>query len=199
MMQRSIEMKLYRTAFLLALVANLILLGALGWLWWQGREVSRRAMASAQAPAAAPQAAPAQAAPAAAEAPLAPIQLSPQRLQEIGVRTGIAEIKPIADEIRVNGNVAVDETKLAYVQVRFSGWIQKVFANATYQYLRKGQPLFTIYSPDLVTTEREYLLARQNQQLVAQSTVPGVSSGAASLVDAAAERLKQWGVPAQEI
>ena len=47
----------------------------------------------------------------------------------------------------------MDETRLAYVQVRFSGYIQKVFADATYQYVRKGQPLFTLYSPDLVATE----------------------------------------------
>src|SRR6266851_2175130 len=61
-------------------------------------------------------------------------------------------------------SVAVDERRLAYVQVRFSGYIQKVFADATYQYVRKGQPLFTVYSPELVATEREYLVAKQNQQ-----------------------------------
>jgi len=60
---------------------------------------------------------------------------------------GRVERKMVGDEIRATGNVAVDETKLAYVQVRYSGYIQKVFADATYQYLRKGQPLFTIYSP----------------------------------------------------
>src|SRR5205823_9886875 len=54
-------------------------------------------------------------------------------------------------------------------------------------------------SPDLVATEREYLVAKQNQQQVAQSTVPGVASSATSLLDAAAERLKQWGVPQKEI
>jgi len=111
----------------------------------------------------------------------------------------VVERKPIEDEIRATGNVAVDETRLAYVQVRFSGYIQKVFADATYQYVRKGQPLLTIYSPDLVATEREYLVAKQNQQQVAQSTVPGVASGAASLLDASVERLRQWGVPQQEI
>jgi Cu(I)/Ag(I) efflux system membrane fusion protein/cobalt-zinc-cadmium efflux system membrane fusion protein len=83
--------------------------------------------------------------------------------------------------------------------VRFSGYIQKVFADATYQYVRKGQPLFTVYSPDLVATEREYLVAKQNQQQVAQSTLQGVAFGAASLLDATAERLKQWGVPQKEI
>jgi len=71
------------------------------------------------------------------------------------------------------------------VQVRFQGYIQRVFADATYQYVHTGQPLFTIYSPDLVATEREYLVAKQNQQQMAQSTVRGVASSAASLLDAA--------------
>jgi Cu(I)/Ag(I) efflux system membrane fusion protein/cobalt-zinc-cadmium efflux system membrane fusion protein len=115
------------------------------------------------------------------------------------MKTGEVTRETVADEISSTGNVAVDETRVAYVQTRFSGYIEKVFANATYQYVRKGQPLFTIYSPDLVATEREYLVAKQNQQQVSQSTVPGVTSGAASLLDAAAERLKQWGVPQQEI
>ena len=69
----------------------------------------------------------------------------------------------LKDELRVPGNVDVNEQQISYVQTRFPGWIQKVFANATYQYVRKGQVLFTIYSPDLVSTEQEYLLAKQNQ------------------------------------
>jgi len=137
--------------------------------------------------------------PASTEGALVPVQISPQRLQSIGVKTAEVERKLVADEIRTTGSVAVDERRLAYVQVRFSGYIQKVFADATYQYIRKGQPLFTVYSPDLVATEREYLVAKQNQQQVAQSTVQGVTASAASLLDAAAERLKQWGVPQKEI
>ena len=134
-----------------------------------------------------------------AETPLAPVQLTPQRLQSIGVKTGLVEAKPVEDEVRTVGNVEVDETRLACVQVRFPGWIQKVFADSTYQYVRKGQPLFTIYSPDLVTTEQEYLLAKESRNDLAQSSVPGVASGAASLLDAASERLKRWEVPEREI
>jgi len=95
--------------------------------------------------------------------------------------------------------VDVDEQLEYYVQLRFAGWIQQVFANYTYQYVHKGQRLFTIYSPDLVTTEQEYLIAKQNKNMLAASTVPGVASGAASLFSSAAERLKLWQVPAREI
>ena len=195
-------MKTYRIGFLLALIGNIVLAVVLVALWLHYRAVKpmpnveiKASNAAAQDSMANSMAAP----PASTEAPLVPVQISPQRLQSIGVKTGIVERKLVADEIRTTGSVAVDERRLAYVQVRFSGYIQKVFADATYQYVRKGQPLFTIYSPDLVATEREYLVAKRNQQQVAQSTVQGVAFSAASLLDAAAERLKQWGVPQKEI
>src|SRR5438309_6848963 len=113
------------------------------------------------------------------ETQLTPIQLTPQRMQSIGVRFGTVTYKNVNDEIRVTGNVDADETRISSIQVRFPGWIRKVYVDATYRYVRKGQPLFTIYSPDLVATEQEYLLARQNQQQQNSSTVAGVASGAA--------------------
>jgi Cu(I)/Ag(I) efflux system membrane fusion protein/cobalt-zinc-cadmium efflux system membrane fusion protein len=195
-------MKIYRTGFLLALMGNIVLAVALVGLWLHYRAAKSMAGAETKKETSAAQdsMATSMATPAAStESPLVPLQISPQRLQSIGVKTSEVGHKIVADEIRATGNVAVDETRLAYVQTRFSGYIQKVFADATYQYVRKGQTLFTIYSPDLVATEREYLVAKQNQQQVAQSTVPGVAASAASLLDAAAERLKQWGVPAHEI
>jgi Cu(I)/Ag(I) efflux system membrane fusion protein/cobalt-zinc-cadmium efflux system membrane fusion protein len=195
-------MKNYRTRFLLALIGNIVLAIVLVALWLHYHAAKSLADVENKPANAAPQdsMASSMAAPLPpAEVPLVPVQISPQRLQSIGVKTGEVEQKLVEDEIRTTGNVAVDETRLTDVQVRFSGYIQKVFANATYQYIRKGQPLFTVYSPDLVATEREYLVAKQNQQQVVQSTVPGVVSGAASLLDAAAERLRQWGVPQQEI
>src|ERR1019366_8451047 len=69
----------------------------------------------------------------------------------------------------------------------------------TFKQVRKGQPLLTIYSPELVRTENEYLLAKQNRALLAQSTVPGVASGAGTLLSSAMERLRQWGIPEREI
>jgi len=134
-----------------------------------------------------------------AEAPLAPVQLSPERIQSIGVTVGTVEYRQLNDDIRATGTVAIDERLVSYVQTRFPGYIRKVFANATYQYVQKGQPLFTIYSPELVATQQEYLLAQQNQKALAASTVSGVASGAASLSDAAEQRLEQWDVPTTEL
>lgn len=133
------------------------------------------------------------------EPPLAPVQLSPQRLQSIGVKTGVVTRRRITDEIRTTGNVAVDETRLSYVQMRFSGYIQRVFADATYQYVHKGQPLFTVYSPELVAAEREYLVAKETQARMSFGADPSVAADSTSLVEAAASRLKQWGIPPREI
>lgn len=133
------------------------------------------------------------------EAPLVPVQLTPERMQSIGVKTGTVEYKQLSDDIRATGTVDIDERLLSYVQVRFPGYIRKVFANATYQYVRKGDPLFTVYSPDLVATQQEYLLARQNQKLLQSSSVDGVAAGAATLSSAAEQRLEQWDVPQSEL
>lgn len=195
-------MKTYRTGFIAALLGNILLVALVVGLWLHFRTGSTPTVGdtkSATPPSTDGNSAPSDSEPPQAETPLAPIQLSPERLQSIGVRTGEVQQKNIEDEIRTTGNVAVDETRLAYVQVRFSGYIQRVFADATYKHVRRGQPLFTIYSPDLVATEREYLVAKQNEQQVAASAVPGVAASAASLVQAAADRLKQWGIPDKEI
>lgn len=132
------------------------------------------------------------------EAALVPVQLTPERMQSIGVKTGTAEYKQLNDDIRATGSVDIDERLISYVQVRFPGYVRKVFANATYQYVRKGDPLFTIYSPDLVATQQEYLLALQNKKLLQSSSVDGVAAGAATLSSAAEQRLEQWDVPQSE-
>lgn len=195
-------MRNFRKAFWITLTLNLLLAAALGYVWWRWRPEAAASQNSAPARQAAPAQTSAQSAAPAAPlqaAALVPLQLTPQRMQSIGVKTGTVQYKTVHDEIRVTGNVAVDERLQAYVQTRFSGWIQRVFANANYQYVRKGQPLFAIYSPDLVTTEREYLLARQNQKLLSGSRVPGVAAGANSLAEASLERLQQWNLPAREV
>ena len=133
------------------------------------------------------------------QSPLIPIQLSPQRMQSIGVETGTVEYRELNNDVRATGNVDIDQRLIAYVQVRFPGYIRKVFVNAIYQYVRKGDPLFTVYSPELVATEQEYLLARQDQKAMSASTVDGVAAGAASLTAAAEQRLEQWGIPQSEL
>lgn len=130
---------------------------------------------------------------------LAPIQLSPQRMQEIGVTTAVAEMKDVSDELQAPGSVAMDEQRLSYVQTRFPGWIRNVYANATYQYVKKGQKLFSIYSPDLATTEQEYLLAKKNQAAVSEHMHGTPAEEGNWLLQAAAERLRRYDIPDAEI
>ena len=203
-----IQRNRYRRAFLITLFAAIGLAIAVGLLWWRSHPtqstnvqqsssssegMSGMAQPSDQEPASGTAAMPQ------AEAPLAPIQLTPQRMQSIGIVLGKVESKLVNSELRFYGNVQVDERRQAYVQTRFAGWIRKVDADATGNFIRKGQPLFTIYSPDLVTTEKEYLLAKKNSDALQQSSVNGVASGASSLFNAAKERLLQWEVSPAEI
>jgi RND family efflux transporter MFP subunit len=199
------HMKSYRNAFIITLTTSLVLAVGFAYVGW--RYVVRHNVtppagtvepSAVSTPAAGGQPAE-QATSAPRETPLAPVQLSPQRLQSIGITSAAIQTKSLSNEIRAVGNVAVDEQLQAYVQTRFSGWIQKVYADTTYQFVRKGQPLFTIYSPNLVTTEQEYLLAKKNGKLLSQSTVPGVAQGADSLLSAAEERLRQFDIPQREI
>ena len=128
---------------------------------------------------------------------LAPLQLTPQRMQEIGITSATAEMKDVSDDLSVPGNVDIDEERLSYVQSRFPGWIQDVQATATYQYVRKGQRLFTMYSPDIVSSEQEYLLARQNKAAFSQDAHGMGTPEDGWLQKAAEERLQQFGVSAQ--
>jgi len=192
-------MKNYRTPFLLVLIANIVLIAALASFWWRSHHSVTNVSAPAPAPAPPQEMTNPTAAPRSVATPLSPIQLSPERLQSIGVKFGVVELKHLNDTIRTTGTVAIDERRVSYVQTRISGHIEKVFADATYQYVKKGQPLFTLHSPELITAEREYLLARQNAQNLSQSSIPGVASGVSSLLDSSRERLAQWDIPPQEI
>jgi RND family efflux transporter MFP subunit len=210
-----IENNNYRRAFWFVLAATIVLVIVASILWWRLRHAgissqpgnssvsesmdSMARTSSANAPPSGP------GAPGDAQTgqmqdrPLASIQLTPQRMQSIGVTLGKVESKAVNTELRFYGNVQVDERRQAYVQTRFAGWIRKVYADATGNFIGKGQPLFTIYSPDLVSTEHEYLLAKKNSESLQQSKVNGVASGAASLFSAAKERLLQWEVSPADI
>jgi membrane fusion protein, copper/silver efflux system len=130
---------------------------------------------------------------------LAPVQLDERRRQLIGLRFATIVEAPLVDRIDTTGTIVTDERLQGYVQTRFTGWIRRVLVDQTYQYVRRGQPLFTIYSPDLASAEREYMLARANAARLDSSPVEDVAAGAASLTAAALDRLTQWGVPSSEI
>ncbi|MBO0798717.1 MAG: efflux RND transporter periplasmic adaptor subunit, partial [Blastocatellia bacterium] len=126
------------------------------------------------------------------------IFIDPQRQQLIGVRSEPATRQPLVKEIRAVGKVAYDETKVTHIHTKISGYIEQVFVDYVGKVVKAGDPLFTIYSPDLVSTQEEYLLALRAQRQFAASTFEGVAARTNSLLEAARRRLELWDItPAQ--
>jgi len=119
--------------------------------------------------------------------------------QLIGVRTVPVTYAPLEQEIRAVGTVEYDERKLTRVNLRVSGWIEQVFVNAIGQSVRAGQPLLTLYSPDLLATQDEYLLAVKAQAQLEGSPVAEARQQAAALVASARERLRLWNLTDEQI
>ncbi len=127
------------------------------------------------------------------------VMVSPDKQQLIGVRSAVVERRPLKHVIRTVGTITYDETKLTRVHSKIEGWVEKLYVNYTGKLIEKGQPLFTIYSPDLLATQQEYLLAIKAQERLAASSLPEVRSGAVSLVEASKKRLALWDISEKQI
>jgi len=127
------------------------------------------------------------------------VEISSARQQVMGVTTAKAEYRALDQTIRSVGQVAMDETRVVHVHVRTSGWIKKVFVDYTWQQVKQGDPLFTFYSPDLLATEQEYLLALRARDSLARSSFPEIASAGASLLQSARRRLELWDLTEGEI
>ena len=127
------------------------------------------------------------------------VMVSPEKRQLIGVRTALVEKRPMTKTVRAVGTIAYDETKVIRVHSKVEGWVDKLYVNSTGKLVEKGQPLFTIYSPDLLATQTEYLIALKNQAQLASSSIPEVKAGADSLVDASKKRLALWDISGKQI
>lgn len=126
------------------------------------------------------------------------IRIAPERQQQIGVKFAEARYLDAAVETRVVARVAYDETRIAHVHTKVSGWIEDVFVDFVGAPVRRGQPLFTIYSPDLVSSQEEYLLALRARSELGASSFARVAEGSRALVDSARRRLELWDMtPAQ--
>jgi Cu(I)/Ag(I) efflux system membrane fusion protein len=112
--------------------------------------------------------------------------------QLIGVRSAAAAYTTLTQEIRTVGTVGYDERGLTQVTLKISGWVREVFVNSVGRAVRKGEPLFTFYSPDLLATQDEYLLALKMQVQLTASSLDEAKANAASLVASARERLRLW-------
>jgi Cu(I)/Ag(I) efflux system membrane fusion protein len=138
------------------------------------------------------------AAPAPKGAPPA-IRIAPERQQQIGVKLATAASQPAVVEIRATGKVAYDETRIAHVHTKVSGWIEEVFVAFVGASVKRGQPLFTLYSPELVASQEEYLLALRAERELGGSSLPRAAEGSRSLLEASRRRLQLWDLTAEQI
>ena len=127
------------------------------------------------------------------------VEISPEKLQSVGVKFERAERRSLEREIRTVGRAAIDERRLARVNVKIEGWIQDLSVNYTGQRVERGQLLFTLYSPELLATQREYLLALKARDMFKNNPSSRVVEDSFSLLDSARQRLKLWDITDDQI
>jgi Cu(I)/Ag(I) efflux system membrane fusion protein len=132
---------------------------------------------------------------------LPPITLSPDKVQLIGVRTARAEMRPLDKRIRTVGKVQPDETRLAFVNTKVGGWVKKLYVDYTGKEVEKGDPLLSIYSPDLVTAQEEYLIALRSVRSSSTGTgdVAEIEASRRELLQSAKRRLQLWDITDEQI
>ena len=135
----------------------------------------------------------------AASLPPGGVEISPSRQQIMGITSARAEYRTIDQVVRTSGQVAVDESRVSSVSTRVSGWVQKVFVNSTFQHVTVGEPLFTVYSPDLLAAQQEYLLALNARKMLGQSSLADVNAAGTSLLEAARMKLSLLDIAPDQI
>ncbi|BBD09952.1 efflux RND transporter periplasmic adaptor subunit [Desulfovibrio ferrophilus] len=124
--------------------------------------------------------------------PTSTIRIDPVTVQNMGVRTGHVRRAPLSKSIRALGTVTFDETRMYAVNTKFDGWIEKLYVDFVGETVTKGQPLFEIYSPELVSAQEEYRLALDQYTSLGDSSYPSVRDNAQRLLAAARKRLSYW-------
>ena len=133
--------------------------------------------------------------PSAALPGLAPLVISGQHQQLMGIKKATARTTEFAGNIRTSGRFTFDETRVHHIHTRYEAYVEHVFADFTGKAVRKGEPLVSLYSPDLLTAEQEYLLALQSQR----SGSSALGTAGMNLVDSARQKLLLWNISAADI
>ncbi len=118
---------------------------------------------------------------------------STDKVQKMGVQSEAATMRILDQRLRVTGRIAIDEQRTYMISPKFSGWVEQLYVNSTGQAVKKGQMLFDVYSPDLVTAQREHELALQGL-LSLQGADAETRAGMQRLVDASHKRLQNWDI-----
>ena len=133
------------------------------------------------------------------DAPSGAVTVPAVARQLIGVRSAPTAHATLEEEIRTVGTVGYDERRFTQVTLKTSGWVREVFVDSIGRPVRKGEPLFTVYSPDLTATQDEYLLALKTRAQLAESPLDDAKANADALVASARERLRLWDVTDSQI
>ncbi len=136
---------------------------------------------------------------AAGRAPEGSVIIDSATMQNIGVRTAEVERRDLARAVRAVGRVAYDERRVSHVHTKVQGWVEKLFVDFVGQKVTKGQPLLEIYSPELVATQEELLLAARYRSATENSEFGDVRGGGQSLFEATKRRLALWDIPERDI
>jgi len=134
-----------------------------------------------------------------AEKSLKTVTLDPRERMLANVATTQAREESISQEVDTVGKIAVDERNIRKISSRYAGRIEKLAVNFTGQYVRKGQEIFSIYSPEMVTTQKEYLIAKATAARLKSSDFQEIASGSEGVLDAARTRMKLWGLTDAQI
>lgn len=127
------------------------------------------------------------------------IKIDPVAVQNIGVKEEVVQTRKLSKIIRTVGKVEYDETKVYSVNTKIMGWVETLYVDYTGKYVAKGQPLFEIYSPELVSTQEEYLQAIRYRKRMQGSALEEAQKGADDLVQNAKRRLLYWDITEKEI
>jgi len=132
-------------------------------------------------------------------APTGTVKIDPTVVQNIGVRTTVAKRATLSRNIRTIGRVTYDEQRVARLHPKYEGWVEQLFIDKTGDRVKKDDMLLSVYSPQLVATQEEYLLALESAAKLKDSPFADVREGAESMLRSARERLLMLDVPAHQI
>jgi multidrug efflux pump subunit AcrA (membrane-fusion protein) len=127
------------------------------------------------------------------------VALSPERRQILGVRSEPVTRRHLDRTLRTVGRVAIDERRLHHVHTKYEAYVEELYVNFTGQMVKKGEHLAALYSPELVATQQEYLLAYRAQRRLGQSGIESVAKGGTDLLEAARQRLLFWDMSPEDI
>lgn len=131
--------------------------------------------------------------------PAGTVRIDAVTVQNIGVRTAVAKQSVLSHVVRAVGRVAYDEERIVRLHPKTEGWIETLRVDKTGQWVKKNEDLLSIYSPQLVASQQEYILALDSLKVLEKSPIEDIRRGAEELVNSSLERLKLLDVPAHQL